>query len=463
MDPMTRRTMLGTLGAGGALAGLASHARADGEGAVTHREAPPNIVVIFCDDLGYGDLGCFGHPTIRTPHLDRMAAEGMKLTQFYVAAHVCTPSRAGLLTGRLPVRSGMTSDRRGVLFPDSGGGLPESEITIADLLRGRGYETACVGKWHLGHLRRYLPTRHGFDEYLGIPYSNDMRPTPLIDGEAVVEQPADLTTLTARYTERAVEFIRRRRDAPFFLYMPHTFPHVPLAASERFRGRSARGLYGDVVEELDWSVGRVLEAVRGTGQAERTLVVFTSDNGPWLTQGENGGSAGLLRDGKGTTWDGGMREPCLVWWPGRIAPSSVCEGLSSTLDLLPTCCELAGTEPPRDRVLDGTSLVSMLTEGAPSPRMEMPFYHGTRLWALRRGPWKAHFTNHQGGKQVDHETPLLFHLEHDPSERRDVAPQHPEVIEEVRAAAEALRAGIEPVPMQLDLPLPGGLKPGEIG
>ena len=277
----------------------------------------PNFIIIFADDLGYGDLGCYGHPTIHTPNLDRMAGQGMRFTQFYSAASVCTPSRAALLTGRLPIRSGMCSDSRRVLFPDSAEGLPQEEVTLAEALKAQGYATACIGKWHLGHHPEYLPTRHGFDTYFGIPYSNDMRPCPLMRNEEVLEEPAEQATLTARYTEEAIGFIKAHRDEPFFLYFPHTFPHVPLFASDRFKGTSKRGLYGDVVEELDWSVGQVLKALEECDLGDRTLVVFTSDNGPWLTQSERGGSAGLLREGKGSTWEGGMREPAIAWWPGR--------------------------------------------------------------------------------------------------------------------------------------------------
>jgi len=272
----------------------------------------PNIVIIFADDMGYGDMGCLGHPTIATPNLDKMAAEGIKLTQFYSAASVCTPSRAALLTGRLPIRSGMCSSKRRVLFPNSAGGLPKSEITIAMALKSAGYATACIGKWHLGHLQQFLPNQRGFDYYYGIPYSNDMRPTPLIENNKTIEEPANQKTLTRRYTQKAVQFIQKNKSKPFFLYFPHTFPHIPLFASAAFKDKSMRGLYGDVIEELDWSVGVILDTLRKNHLAENTLVIFTSDNGPWLPKKLNGGSAGLLRGGKGSTWEGGRTGDCLV-------------------------------------------------------------------------------------------------------------------------------------------------------
>lgn len=435
------------LGAFGALSRLTA-ARA--------QERPPNIVIIFADDLGYGDLSCYGHPTIHTPNLDRMAAEGAKLTQFYAAASVCTPSRAGLMTGRLPIRSGMCSDRRRVLFPNSGGGLPDSEITIAEALKGAGYATACVGKWHLGHLPQFLPMRHGFDEYFGIPYSNDMKPSPLMDGERVVEEPAKQDTLTIRYTERALRFIRANRGRPFFLYFPHTFPHVPLFASEAYKGKSLRGLYGDVVEELDWSVGQILDCLRQEALAENTLVVFTSDNGPWLTQKLNGGSAGLLRGGKGSTWEGGMREPCVAWRPGTIAAGSVRADVTSTMDLFPTCLALAGVDLPADRAFDGESLIPVLTGTGSKQGDTMLFYRGTRLMACRKGPWKAHLITQDGygGKPEEHDPPALYHLNRDPSEQHDVAQDHPEVVAEILAAIEEHRKTVEPVPSQLDVLLP---------
>ncbi|MEM7603122.1 MAG: sulfatase, partial [Verrucomicrobiota bacterium] len=309
--------------------------------APTAADDQTNLIIIFCDDLGYGDLGCYGSPTIRTPHLDRMAAEGLRFTDFYVAASVCTPSRAALLTGRYPIRSGMCSNGRRVLFPDSRGGLPDSELTIAEVMREAGYATMHVGKWHLGIHEASRPTDQGFDNSFGIPYSNDMDPrdgvrhredagnqnpphdgwhVPLLRDNAVVEQPADQTTLTKRYTEESIAFIEQLERAPFFLYLAHTMPHVPLFASPDFHGKSRAGRYGDVVEEIDWSTGEILNHLRETGLAKKTLVLFTSDNGPWTVMHDEGGSAGPLREGKGSTWDGGMRVPAIAWMPGKIEP-----------------------------------------------------------------------------------------------------------------------------------------------
>ncbi|MHB1036514.1 MAG: sulfatase family protein [Pirellulales bacterium] len=413
---------------------------------------PPNIIVLFADDLGYGDLGCYGHPTIRTPNLDRMAREGMRFTQFYSAAPVCTPSRAALLTGRLPIRTGMCSGTRSVLFPDSTGGLPEGEITIAQALKTKGYATACVGKWHLGHLPQYLPTRRGFDRYFGIPYSNDMNPRPLMRNEKVVEEPAVLSTLTRRYTDEAVAFINESREKPFFLYLAYTFPHVPLAASAQFKGTSARGLYGDVVEELDASVGRVLATLRDEKLAEGTLVLFTSDNGPWLSQKERGGSAGLLREGKGSTWEGGVREPALAWWPGRIAPGTVSGELGSTMDIFATSLTLAGAAIPQDRPIDGVDLSPVLFGTGKGNRQVVFYYRGSELTAVRKGPWKIHFKTQPGygpQKAVVHDPPILFHLEHDPSEKYDLSASRPKVVADLVEEATRHKAGVTPGKPQL--------------
>jgi len=438
---------------------------------------PPNVIVIFADDLGYGDLGCFGHPTIRTPNLDRMAAEGVKLTQFYAASSVCTPSRAALMTGRLPIRNGMCSDNRRVLFPNSGGGLPESEITIAEALREQGYATACIGKWHLGHLPQFLPTRNGFDRYFGIPYSNDMDRVndapagrqsfwepesryfnvPLMRDEEIIERPADQTTITKRYTQEAVRFITEHKERPFFVYLPHSLPHVPLFRSEDFVDKSERGLYGDVVEEIDWSVGQILDTLRDLAIDQRTIVWFTSDNGPWLSFDSHGGSAGLLREGKGMTWEGGMRVPTVAWWPGTIPPGQTSSALSSTLDILPTSIKMAGGEVPNDRIIDGYDLTETLKGTSDSPREVMYFYRGVRLMAIRKGPWKAHFIT-QGSyagdtKPKTHDPPLLYHLGIDPAEKWDVAKDHPDIVADLIQAAEQHRKTVDPVESQLEIPL----------
>jgi arylsulfatase A len=441
---------------------------------------PPNFVILLADDLGYGDLGCYGHPTIRTPNLDRLAAEGMRFTDFYSAAEVCTPSRAALLTGRYPVRSGMCGDEPRVLMNRSKGGLPASEITLAEVLKPRGYTSACIGKWHLGVFSidpAHHPLRHGFDFYLGLPHSNDMDPapgappratarldqdpawwnSPLYRNEELIERPADQTRLTGRYTDEAVRFIRENKARPFFLYVPYSFPHVPLFASGAHRGKSDRGLYGDVVEELDASVGRIAETLRAEGLTGRTLLFFTSDNGPWLIQGLAGGSAGLLREGKGSTYEGGMREPGLAWWPGRIAAGSVCRDIASTMDLFTTCLTLAGATVPSDRPIDGVDLSPALFGRGKVEREAYFFYRGPTLYAVRQGPWKAHFiTRSAYGKDAPekHDPPLLYHLGEDPGEQQDVAAAHPEVLASIARAVERHRAALVAAPCQLDRPPP---------
>jgi arylsulfatase A-like enzyme len=418
------------------------------------KRRPPNVIIILADDLGYGDLGSFGHPTIATPNLDRMAREGLRFTQFYAAECVCTPSRAALLTGRLPIRNGMCSDKRRVLFSDSTGGLPDGEVTIAESLKTKKYATACVGKWHLGHLPQFLPTRQGFDSYYGIPYSNDMKPTILMRDSQVIEDPVDQTTLTARYTAEALSFIRQHRQGPFFLYLAHTFPHVPLFASKEFKGKSRRGLYGDVVEELDHGVGQILDTLRELKIDEQTFVFFTSDNGPWLIKNQDGGSAGLLRDGKGSTWEGGMREPTIAWWPGTIHAGRTTSELASTMDLFATIHALVDVPLPTDRTLDSFDLRPVLLGTGASPRQSFFYYRGTKLMAARLGPWKAHFMTQAGYGQPEptrHDPPLLFNLDIDPSEKVDLAKDHADVIASIRKLVSGHQAGVSAPSSQLEL------------
>jgi len=435
------------------------------------KKTHPNFIIIFCDDMGYGDIGVFGNPAIRTPNLDMMAHQGQKWTNFYVAAPVSTPSRAALLTGRLPVRTGMSSEKRRVLFPDSNGGLPPSEITLARLLKDHGYRTAAVGKWHLGHKSPFLPTDHGFESYFGIPYSNDMDKiektdyftladierfqaydVPLMRNERIVERPADQRTITKRYTEEIIEKIRSYKKEPFFLYLANSFPHIPLFRSPDFKGRSAAGIYGDVIEEIDWSVGRILETLKEEKIAEKTLVIFTSDNGPWLTYGTHGGSAGLLRGGKGGTFEGGMREPTIFWWPGKIKPGVVME-MGTTMDLLPTFCKLANITLPDDRIYDGYDISPVMFGTGPNPRDVVFYYRDTEVFAIRKGAYKAHFITqpeYGSSKRTIHDPPLLYNLNVDPSEKHDIAEKHPEIITEIKKILAEHLSTLLPVENQLE-------------
>jgi len=437
----TRRSFLKILGAGMASLAIPGVVRAGQKAG-----GKPNFVIIFTDDQGYQDVGCFGSPSIRTPNLDRMAAEGMRFTDFYSAASVCSPSRAALLTGCYPPRVGITR----VLFPSDNIGLNPEERTIADMLKGKGYVTSCIGKWHLGHLPEFLPTSNGFDSYFGIPYSNDMDGVkgkdgnldrawrqkdyspwnvPLMRDEEIIERPADQTTLIERYTDEAVEFIRSSRDKPFFLYLPHTMPHVPLFVSDEFYVEDVQKAYKATIEQIDSAIGRVLGAIKDAGVDRNTLVVFTSDNGPWLDKKHHAGCALPLRDGKFSTYEGGMREPCIMRWPAKIPAGRVCSELCGTIDLLPTFARLAGAEIPADRVIDGRDIWPLMEgrPGAGSPHEAYFYYRGNNLEAVRSGKWKL--------RRVKKNTEL-YDLDADVSEKINLADKHPEIVKRLAALME---------------------------
>jgi arylsulfatase A len=429
----------------------------------------PNIIVILADDLGYADVGCYGAKGFATPNLDRMAKEGLRLTSFYTGCPVCTGSRAALLTGRHYRRVGVP----GVLFPNDKKGINPHEITIAQILHKLGYRTFLIGKWHLGHLARYLPTRHGFDSFYGIPYSNDMgidpvnarfakdalwregkteeivhteKPiggkAPLMRGEEVIEYPVDQTTLTQRYTAEAVRLIRENKDRSFFLYLAHTMPHVPLHVSPAFKGRT-KTLFGDVMKELDWSVGEVLKAVKESGIDEKTLVIFTSDNGA------HQGSAGALRGKKATMYEGGFRVPCIVRWPGKVPAGSVSAEVAGAVDVLPTLARLAGGEPPNDRPMDGKDIRPLLLgePGAKSPHEYFFFPHDRG--AVRSGNWKFYPWPEEPDKKKGTKPPegapkvQLYELANDLGETKNVAAEHPDVVERLTAAYQRLAADVQ--------------------
>lgn len=434
--------------------------------------SPPNIVIIFMDDMAWADIGPFGAKAYPTPHLDRMAKEGRIFTDFYVTQAVCSASRAGLLTGCYNVRVSIG----GALGPRSKTGIHESEVTIAEICKQKNYATACYGKWHLGHHRKFLPMQHGFDDYFGLPYSNDMWPyhpavrdlpmeqrlkrwphLPLIDGNEIVNQQVtgrDQEQLTTQYTERAVRFIEQHKDEPFLVYLPHSMVHVPLYVSDRFRDKSGAGLFGDVMMEIDWSVGQILETLRKHQLQDNTLVIFTSDNGPWLSYGDHAGSAGPLREGKGTMFDGGCRESCVMWWPGTIPAGTTCSEPAMTIDILPTIAAMIGADLP-EHPIDGKDIRPLITgeEDAVSPHEAYYFYYGKQLQAIRSGKWKMHFPHGYrtmagrpggtGGIPTKYSQASigleLFDLHNDIGESTNVAAGHPDIVKRLSVLGAAMR------------------------
>ena len=440
-----------------------------------HADKTPNVVVIFIDDMGYADIGPFGAKAYPTPHLDRMADEGRKFTDFYVTQAVCSASRAGLLTGCYNVRVGI----HGALGPKSSHGINANEVTLAEICKQKGYATACYGKWHLGHHEKFLPMQHGFDDYFGLPYSNDMWPyhpgvlhlpmkerlkkwphLPLIEKNKVINPKVtakDQELLTTQYTERAVSFIEKNKDKPFFVYLPHSMVHVPLYVSDKFKGKSKAGLFGDVMMEVDWSVGRILETLRKNKLDKNTLVIFTSDNGPWLNYGDHAGSATPLREGKGTMFDGGCRESTLAWMPGTIPPGSVCKEPAMTIDILPTIAHLIKAKLPRHRI-DGKNIWPLFTSNkAKSPHEAYYFFYGNQLQAVRAGKWKLHFPHGyrtmagrpggKGGIPTNYSQAKiglsLFDLEKDIGETTDLKDEFPEITEELSNLGKAFHANLQ--------------------
>ena len=435
-----------------------------------------NVVIIYADDLGYGDLGCYGHPKFQTPRIDQLAREGARLTNFYSCCPYCAPSRAGLMTGRYQFRNRMYQNP----FPSSDPqvkngdriGLPTSEVTLGEAFQSAGYRTGCIGKWHLGHQPEFRPLRNGFDEYFGILYSNDMHPVQLFDGNHMIEYPVFQPTLTRRYTVRAIKFLEEHQDRPFFLYLPHAMPHKPLAASEEFYEKSGAGLYGDAMAELDWSVGQIVDALKDFGLDRNTLLLFSSDNGPWY-----GGSTGGLRGMKGQTWEGGIRVPLIARWPGKIPSSRVIHEPAIIMDLFATSLAAAGVESPADRVIDGRNLLPMLSGDKKSPHDVLFSIRNEQLCTVRGGKWKLHLAApgpanermwQADEKWIDPRRPdgvriiapfeqahpsdfpgvqtgdkvsgiALFDLEADPGEQHNVAEQHPEVVNQLKAHADRVK------------------------
>ena len=439
----------------------------------SQQQTKPNFVLVFIDDMGYGDAGCFGATGYQTPNIDNLAAEGMRFTNFYSAQPVCSASRAGLLTGCYPNRIGIS----GALFPYDTVGINPNETTIAEMLKEIGYATAIFGKWHLGHHEKFLPLQNGFDEYVGLPYSNDMWPfddvgnplpersfrssfpeLPLIEGNESVEYIntlEDQDKLTTIYTEKAVDFINRNADKPFFLYVPHTMGHIPLGVSEKFRGKTDQGKYGDVMEEIDWSVGEIEKAIEENGISDNTIFIFTTDNGPWLNYGNHAGSSGGLREGKTTSWEGGQRVPFIIKWPGNTPAGTICNELACAIDILPSFAEIAGTSLPVNKI-DGVSVVD-LWRAKPnvSPRKNILFYYGSNnLNAVRKGNWKLVLPHTwdsydakpgmdgYGGQRIRKkvESPELYNMMRDPGEQYNVIDYYPEKVAEIMKIVEDARA-----------------------
>jgi len=433
----------------------------------------PNIVLVFMDDMGYGDLSCYGASQYKTPNLDRMAAQGLRFTSFLSAQAVCSASRAGLLTGCYPNRVGIS----GALMPDAKIGLNPSEETIAEVLKKSNYKTGAIGKWHLGYQHQFLPLQQGFDEYLGLPYSNDMWPVnfdgkpadensnkarwpvlPLIEGNEKIREIKtldDQSQLTTIYTERAVRFITENKNHPFFLYLAHSMTHVPLAVSAKFKGKSQQGLFGDVMMEIDWSVGQIMNALEKNGLEKSTLVIFTSDNGPWLNFGNHAGSTGGLREGKGDSFEGGQQEPCLMRWPEHIAAGTICNKLSSTIDILPTLAAITNSPLPGKKI-DGVNILPLLLgdENANPRETFLYYYRKNSLEAVRKGTWKLVFA-HPGRTYIGFKPGVdgfpgktnenfpfeegLYDLRRDPGERCDVKEYYPEVVDELKKLADEAR------------------------
>ena len=434
----------------------------------------PNIILIFADDMGYGDLSCFGATLYKTPNIDRLADEGMRFTNFYVSQAVCSASRAGLLTGCYSNRVGIN----GALNPKATIGLNPDEETIAEILKKQNYKTAAIGKWHLGHHREFLPLQQGFDEYLGLPYSNDMWPVyydgtrnippaysrklgfpelPLIKNNEKLRElknMEDQDQLTTLYTETAMDFIQRNKDNPFFLYIAHSMPHVPLAVSEKFKGKSEQGLYGDVLMELDWSVGEIIKTLEDNKLSDKTLIVFTSDNGPWLSFGNHAGSTGGLSEGKGTSFEGGQRVPTVMKWPGEIPEGSVCNKLASTIDILPTLAAITGASLPEKKI-DGVNILPLMNGNqSANPRKILLYYYGNnQLEAVRKDNWKLVFPHqHRSYEEVmpgadglpgEYNSKVsgleLYDLRRDPGERYNIISSNPEIVEELQIIAESVR------------------------